>query len=404
MSCFDAAVPGTGPLGFGNAPSLDFEKFNGSYNLSLRSKSDLNLNPQPEGVIKSAFADLPVSRDNAYVIDTDRGELYPTIETQINVTGQQQFQNRLQDTVRPTSKETTIYSYDGSVAPVTKSQALYTQYIPQYTNIGNKSVRIGGSSNYGLRSATDHSYFAGAGTTAINNNVLQNPDVVVSNLWKRPDFNVDGPGTFKEARPDGTKYQNYRLITKPTTNGLKLNYNLETQNSDLHSYSEMLGKKVEGIENRYTASYQIAPLLTNPLHVIWDPENKGEIPAFYCNTSPQDYSYSNMKKLPEDEYIQGGYNGIWAMDNSKDSTNAYILGLENGIHNNKLEWVQGHNDRPGVIYDPNIPVPGLCYSGARSIQDLYQNNATEISRAYPYTDNTYTTLGDPSAGFIKQTA
>ena len=404
MSCFDAAVPGTGPLGFGNAPSLDFEKFNGSYNLSLRSKSDLNLNPQPEGVIKSTFADLPVSRDNAYVIDTDRGELYPTIETQINVTGQQQFQNRLQDTVRPTSKETTIYSYDGSVAPVTKSQALYTQYIPQYTNIGNKSVRIGGSSNYGLRSATDHSYFAGAGTTAINNNVLQNPDVVVSNLWKRPDFNVDGPGTFKEARPDGTKYQNYRLITTPTTNGLKLNYNLETQNSDLHSYSQMLGKKVEGIENRYTASYQIAPLLTNPLHVIWDPENKGEIPAFYCNTSPQDYSYSNMKKLPEDEYIQGGYNGIWAMDNSKDSTNAYILGLENGIHNNKLEWVQGPNDRPGVIYDPNIPVPGLCYSGARSIQDLYQNNATEISRAYPYTDNTYTTLGDPSAGFIKQTA
>ena len=404
MSCFDAAVPGTGPLGFGNAPSLDFEKFNGSYNLSLRSKSDLNLNPQPEGVIKSTFADLPVSRDNAYVIDTDRGELYPTIETQINVTGQQQFQNRVQDTVRPTSKETTIYSYDGSVAPVTKSQALYTQYIPQYTNIGNKSVRIGGSSNYGLRSATDYSYFAGAGTTAINNNVLQNPDVVVSNLWKRPDFNVDGPGTFKEARPDGTKYQNYRLITTPTTNGLKLNYNLETQNSDLHSYSQMLGKKVEGIENRYTASYQIAPLLTNPLHVIWDPENKGEIPAFYCNTSPQDYSYSNMKKLPEDEYIQGGYNGIWAMDNSKDSTNAYILGLENGIHNNKLEWVQGPNDRPGVIYDPNIPVPGLCYSGARSIQDLYQNNATEISRAYPYTDNTYTTLGDPSAGFIKQTA
>jgi hypothetical protein len=404
MSCFDAAVPGTGPLGFGNAPSLDFEKFNGSYNLSLRSKSDLNLNPQPEGVIKSTFADLPVSRDNAYVIDTDRGELYPTIETQINVTGQQQFQNRLQDTVRPTSKETTIYSYDGSVAPVTKSQALYTQYIPQYTNIGNKSVRIGGSSNYGLRSATDHSYFAGAGTTAINNNVLQNPDVVVSNLWKRPDFNVDGPGTFKEARPDGTKYQNYRLITTPTTNGLKLNYNLETQNSDLHSYSQMLGKKVEGIENRYTASYQIAPLLTNPLHVIWDPENKGEIPAFYCNTSPQDYSYSNMKKLPEDEYIKGGYNGIWAMDNSKDNTNAYILGLENGIHNNKLEWVQGHNDRPGVVYDPNIPVPGLCYSGARSIQDLYQNNATEISRAYPYTDNTYTTLGDPSAGFIKQTA
>jgi len=400
MSCFDAAVPGTGPLGFGNAPSLDFEKFNGSYNLSLRSKSDLNLNPQPEGVVRSSFADLPISRDNAYVIDTDRGELSATIETQINMKGDQTFQNRLQDTLRPTTKESTIFTYDGSISSDVKNPSLYTQYIPQYANIGTKTVRIGGSSNYGLKSATDYSYFSGAGPTSINNSVVQNPDVVVNNLWKRPDFNVDGPGTFKEARPDGTKYQNYRLITKPTTNGLKLNYNLETQNSNLHSYSQLLGKPVDGIENRYTASYQIAPLLTNPLNVIWNPEHKGEVPAFYCNTNPQDYSYSNMKKLPQDEFIEGGYNDIWAMDQTKDSTNAYILGLEKGIHNGRIEWEQGHNDRPGVVYDPNIPVPGLCYSGNRSINDFFQNNKEEISRAFPYTDNTYTTLGDPSAGMI----
>jgi hypothetical protein len=402
MSCFDAAVPGTGPLGFGNAPSLDFEKFNGSYNLSLRSKSDLNLNPQPEGVVRAKFADLPISRDNAYIIDTDRGELSPTIETQINMKGGSTFQNRLQDTLRPTNKETTIYTYDGGMSADIKNPSLYTQYIPQYANIGTKTVRIGGSSNYGLKSATDYSYFSGAGPTSINNSVVQNPDVVVNNLWKRPDFNVDGPGTFKDARPDGSRYQNYRLITKPTTNGMKLNYNLETQNSELHSYSQLLGKPVQGIENRYTASYQIAPLLDNPLNVIWNPENKGEVPAFYCNTSPQDYSYSNMKSLPEDEYSQGGYNAIWAPDPSKDNANAYVLGMVSGIHNERLEWKQGHNDRPGVVYDPNVPVPALCYSGARSIDDLFQNNKVEISRAFPYTDNTYTTLGDPSAGFIKQ--
>ena len=402
MSCFDAAVPGTGPLGYGNAPPLDFETFNGSYNLSLRSKSDLNLNPQPEGIVKTTFANLPVSRDNAYVIDTDRGELNPTIETQINMKGQQTFQNRLQDTLRPTTKETSLFTYDGGMSADIKNPSLYTPYIPQYANIGNKTVRIGGSSNYGLKSATDYSYFSGAGPTSINNSVVQNPDVVVNNLWKRPDFNVDGPGTFKEARPDGTKYQNYRLITKPTTNGLKLNYNLETQNSQLHSYSQLLGKPVEGIENRYTASYQIAPLLDNPLNVIWNPEHKGEVPAFYCNTNPQDYSYSNMKSLPDNEYIQGGYNGIWAPDSGKDNANAYILGMGDGIHNERIEWKQGHNDRPGVVYNPDIPVPALCYSGARSVDDLFQNNKTEISRAFPYTDNMYTTLGDPSAGFIKQ--
>lgn len=400
MSCFDAAIPGTGPLGFGNAPSLDFEKFNGSYDLSLRSKSDLNLNPQPEGSVKIAYAESPESRDIAYLVGTDRGDLSPTIETQINITGNSQFQSRLQDTLRPTSKETTLYTYDGSVAPVTKSQALYTQFIPQYANIGNQSVRIGGSSNYGLKSATEYSYFPGASTTGVNNNVIQDPDVVVNNLWKRPDFNVDGPGTYKGARPDGSKYQNYRLITKPTTNGLKINYNLETQNSTLHSYSQLLGKPVEGIENRYTASYQIAPLLTNPLNVIWNPEHKGEIPAFYCNTSPQDYSYMNMKKLPNDQFIQEGFNNEWAVDNSKTSANAYILGVEKGIYNNKIEWAQGHNDRIGVVYDSEKVSPGMCYSSNRSIDDLYHENKDAMAKAYPYVDLTYTTLGDPSAGYI----
>jgi hypothetical protein len=397
---FDTATPGTGPMGLIAAPmmSLDFEKFNGSYDLSLRSKSDLNLNPQPEGVIKSNI--LPENREGIYAIETDRGELYPTIETQINITGQQQFQNRLQDDIRPTTKETTLFAYDGSIAPVTKSQALYSQFIPEYKLIDGKTVRIGGASNYGLRAATEYSYFAGAATTGINNSMLQDPDVVVNNLWKRPDFNVDGPGTFNGAKPDGSKYQNYRLITAPTTNGMKLNYNLETQGSTLHDYSLLLGKEVNGIENRYTASYQIAPLLTNPLNVIWNPNNEGEIPSFYCNTNPQDFAYSNMKNLPQDQFIEGGYNQVWGVDSTKDSTNAYILGLETGIHNERIEWEQGHNNRPGVIYDSEKALPATCYSGNRSVDDLYFNDSAEISRAFPYVDNMYTTLGDPSAGFI----
>jgi len=405
MSCFDAAVPGTGPLGFGNAPPLDFEKFNGSFDLSLRSKSDLNLNPQPEGVVRASSADAPSNREGIYVNDTDRGELSPTAETQINMAGQLLFQSRLQDPIRPTMKETTLFTYDGSVAPVTKSQALYTQFIPQYLNVGNKTVRVSGSSNYGLRSATDHSYFAGAAPTGINGSVIQNPDAAIGkNTQPVPDFNVDGPGTLSAAVPNLSRFQNYRRITQPTTNGLKLNYNLETQNSKLHSYSQLLGTNVDGIENRYTASYQIAPLLTNPLNVIWNPNNEGEIPSFYCNTNPQDFAYSNMKNLPEDKYIQGGYNGVWDVDPSKDSTNAYILGLEKGIHNGRLEWEMGHNDRPGVIYNSEKALPATCYSGNRSVDDLYFNNQYEISRAFPWTSNEYTTLGDPSAGFLASTS
>ena len=154
-SYFDAAAPGTGPMGMvgGKAPSTEFEKWNGSYNYSLKSKSDFNLNPQPEGNLMGGFPKAEQNRQGIYAKETDRGELSATAETQMNVTGVQtkQFKNRLQDPVRPTMKETTLFTYDGTIAPVTKAQSDYSQFLPQYTIINGKQVRVGGSTNFGLR-------------------------------------------------------------------------------------------------------------------------------------------------------------------------------------------------------------------------------------------------------------
>ena len=406
-SYFDAAAPGTGPMGLigPGAPSTEFEKWNGSFNYSLKSKSDLNLNPQPEGNMLGAFPKAEQNRAGVYAIETDRGDLYPTINTQINVSGQKQFQNRLQDDVRPTMKETTLFSYDGSIAPVTTAQASYSQFIPQYAKINGKEVRVGGSSNYGLRTAMEYSYFSGAAPTGINGQSINNPDARLGkNTQPVPDFNVDGPGTFDGARPDGSRFQQYRLISQPTSNALKFNYNLETDGGSVHDYSQLLGKEVDGIENRYTASYQIAPLLTNPLHVIWDPNDKGEIPPFYGNDEPTDYAYAVMKDLPPDTFNKntnggGGYNDVWGNDVSKTSTNAYMLDLEQGIHNPKLEWSNGVNTLPGILYSPDDngkqPTPMLTYGGSKPVFDQYLNN---ISQSYP--NNTYTTLGMPTAGYI----
>ena len=399
---FDAATPGTGPMMMvtGKAPSTEFEKWNSSFDYSLKSKSDHNLNPQPEGNVYGAFPKAEQNRTGIYAIETDRGDLSPTSETQINVTGQKQFQNRLQDTLKPTTKETTLYSYNGTVAPVTKAQASYSQFIPQYTTIGDKQVRIGGSSNYGLRTATEYSHFNGAAPTGINGQTIQDPDAALGkNTQPVADFNVDGPGTFKGAIPDAARFQNYRLISQPTTNGLKLNYNIETDGGSIADYSQLLGKQVNGIENRYTASYQIAPLLTNPLHVIWNPDNKGEIPSFYGIDEPTDYSYINMKALPENHYTNGGYNQQWKQDQTKTSTNAYILDLEQGIHNPNLEWSNGVNTLPGILFSPEDsgrePTPMLSYGGNTSIFEQYLNN---ISQSYP--NNTFTGLGMPNAGSI----
>jgi hypothetical protein len=402
-SVFDQAVPGTGPpkLVSASAPSVESAKYNDSFNLSLRSKSDLTLNPTPEGFIKTAFPKFEKTREGIYAIETDRGELSQTMETQANLKGQRQFQNRLQDTVRPTTKETTIYTYNGSVAPVTQAQSEYSTFIPYYAKIGDQNVRINGASNYGLRSATNYSYIPGAAPTGINTQAIQNPDVRVDNLWQRPDFNVDGPGTFKGVIPDGGRFQQYRKITAPTSSGLKFNYNLETDGGSLHDYSQLLGKQVDGIENRYTASYQIAPLFTNPLSVIWDPNNAGELPAFYTNQSPQDFAYMNLKKLPNNEYTSGGYNPVWEPNMSKDSTNSFMFDMESGVYNPMINWKQGHNDRVGIIYpEANKVLPGASYSGNRSLDDMFQGDQEAIDKAYPFVNQRYITYGNPNGGQI----
>ena len=399
---FDAAAPGTGPMGsaFPKAPSTEFEKWNGSYNYSLKSKSDLNLNPQPEGNMFGAYPKAEQNRTGIYAKETDRGELSQTIETQMNMSGQKQFKNRLQDPLRPTMKETTLYAYEGTVAPVTQAQSEYSQFIPQYARINGKEVRVGGSSNFGLRTATEYSHFAGAAPTGINGQSIQNPDAALGKNTKPvADFHVDGPGTFEGARPDGGRFQQYRTIAQPTTSGLKMNYNLETDGGSIADYSQLLGKQVNGLENRYTASYQIAPLLTNPLNVIWDPDNKGEIPSFYAVDTPTDFAYTNMKDLPENTFVPGGYNNAWVNDPSKTSTNAFILGLEQGNHNPRLEWSNGVNTLPGIIYTPEDtgkePIPILSYGGNKSVFDQYLTN---ISQSYP--NNTFAGLGMPTAGYI----
>ena len=398
-SNFDAAVPGTGPMGsIVPTQSIEFAKYNSSYNFSLKSKSDFNLNPQPEGNVFSAYPKSEQNREGVYAIDTDRGELSPTMYTQVNTKGERQFQSRLQDTVRPTMKETTLYSYDGSIAPVVSKPSTYSQFIPQYAKINDQEVRIGGASNYGLRTAAEYSYIPGAAPTGINGQAIQNPDARIGYTWKRPDENTDGPSTFKGVVPDGSKFQQYRVLPKPTTNGLRLNYNMETDGGSISDYSSLLGKQVDGIENRYTASYQIKPLFTNPLSVIWDPDNKGELPSLYNNTSPQDYAYETFQNLPENEYTPGGYNQTWSDNTSKTNANSYILGLEKGVHNPRLEWAQGANTLPGVVYTPDTTqkVPALSYGGPTDIYQQYMINQT-----FKTVDNTYTTLGDPSAGFIK---
>jgi len=403
----DLAAPGAGPMRFflphTSVENVKYETFD----LSLKSKSDLNLNPQPEGAMKGRG--LPTNRHGVYVIDTDRGELSATIETPVNMRKTVKMPtSQLQDFVKPTTKDTLLHSYEGYVAPITAKEAQYSQYMPTYKQVTDNSgktfnMRTSGSQNYSLKTAVEYSRFNGVQITGLNNSVVQNPDNVVRNLYKRPDKNINGPGTLEKALPNGSRFQDYKLIEKPTTNGLRVNTNLETDAAELHQTSLLLGKKVNGIENRYTASYQIAPLLSNPLHAIWNPEDKGEIPAFFTNSKQEDFSFAtSTDQLPPDELVPGGSNNSWVRDDTKDSNNSYILGMANGIHNKRIEWAYEVNNKPGHVYDSQNITPGKSYSGTRSIQDMYMNSIRPSMKNYDdIVRNDYITYGDPDAGFVK---
>jgi hypothetical protein len=134
------------------------------------------------------------------------------------------------------------------------------------------------------------------------------------------------------------------------------------------------------------------------LKIIWDPDNKGELPSFYNNTNAQDYSYQTLQNISPDSYEGGGYNGTWSNDPSKTSTNAYMLNLEKGVHNERLEWEQAPNTLPGVVLSPDVANQKIPAIGYGSPTDIYQQYM--VNQTFKTVDNTYTTLGDPNAGFI----
>jgi hypothetical protein len=382
---FDAATPGTGPIkSLVNATSVEFEKYNSSYNFSLKSKSDLNYNPQPEGNIFSAYPKAEQNRAGVYAIDTDRGELNPTVSTQINVRGPRTFQARLQDQVRPTMKEKSLFAYEGNAgSSIHIAPKSYSNILPSYSDLRDgKKVRTGGATNFGLKSATEYSYIPGAAPSGINGQALQNPDSRLGKVYQRSDRNVDGASTFKGAVPDGSKFQTYNLINKPTTNGLKLNYNIETK----QNWSDLLGKYVDGTENRFTETYQIAPLFSNPLNKIWNPDDKGELPSFYADSRAIDYSYQSQQNLDQDYFVSG------------TNSNAGLLNLEQGIHNPQLEWINAPNNLPGVVYSADSVNNGsnIGYSGKYDVYQQYTNQ-----QRFGINNNTFTTLGDPSAGMVR---
>jgi len=279
----DLAAPGAGPAKlFVPKQTTEKAKWDETYDTSLRSKSDVNITPSQGGFVLGTKQ--PKNRHGVYVLETDRGELGATVNTQVGLKGHNKPTNHLQDDIRTTMKETTHYSRMGPMMDtVVKKPADYSHVDPTYVAVsGGKKVRVSGVDNFAMKATTNYSFVPGANRGF----VIQNPDNRVANLYQRPDKNIGGTSTIQRAQPDAGRFQQYRQLPTPQFSGNRESFNLESSDGS-------------GMETRFIDAYNIQTQFKQPLNQVYNPKSKGTIPPLYTNSQPTDYStYKLMKPHP----------------------------------------------------------------------------------------------------------
>ena len=214
---------------------------------------------------------MPKDRHGVYVLETDRGELHPTTNTQIALGSiVSKPANHLQDDVRTTMKETTHYSRMGPMMDtVTRKPADYSSVDPTYRMVNGQKIRVSGVDNFAMKATTNYSYVPGANRGF----VVQDPDSRVSNLYQRPDKNVNGGSTLTRAQADGGRFQQYRVMPKPQFSGRRETFNMESSDGT-------------GMETRFIDAYNIQTQFNQPLNQVYNPTSKGTIPPYTPIASP----------------------------------------------------------------------------------------------------------------------
>ena len=235
-------------------------------------------NRQTQGSLSYKYQDLPK----------------PTIKQSTNFTyasnpnrpDQGSLSYKYQDLPKPTIKQSTNFSYAGTLGIVNGSKNEMSRFAfmgpssslsdlrEDFANIENPEKmkrfkpRLGGADTTTIRGSTlVKDYFPGPGRM----NILMDPDQTIGKVnfgtFGLDEMRQNGPGTLLSSLPDASRYQNNRVFAKPHLNP----------------------NKIESIDDRQIATYQIDSLKKNPLSIFTN-NLTGEIPNLYANTEPDNYS------------------------------------------------------------------------------------------------------------------
>lgn len=394
--CLDGLVGVNGPGNLVPTPQVR-DKVYLNLDNNIRSKQDCNSFP-----IFNVGSTVPVTGvklGDWYVNQTQRGEVHPANESQLNLKGDDVWNNlSFLDNPKITTKETTEYAYAGNAQREEDGVKFYTykdnpkvttKETTEYAYSGNALREKDGVKFYTYKDnpkvttkeTTEYAYSGNAqrerdatqnytqftkgadiytirGGTLVQNWVLppgrQNILGEAEARMGKIDFGTfgndqhyDGPGTINQALPNASTYQNSYMI----------------------GYQRPNPNKLQGVDDRQLAGYQVQNLGKNPLS-IFTTNPEGEIPGFECYVQPRDYSTmkNGDNECPAPNQHRESYKGIdatVAVYPNADARNPRVNPNAELVYNESTDSTDANTfiKQPARVANTVPDIGGTCYSG-----------------------------------------